>query len=87
MAPEWRGFVRGTTIGLGALTGAFIVAGLDHDWWILLLGYLYCGFLGILIWRRRHRRSRRGLCLNCGYSLTGNVSDACPECGAEVKQQ
>lgn len=30
---------------------------------------------------RRAYRSRRGLCLNCGYDLTGNVTGRCPECG------
>jgi hypothetical protein len=30
---------------------------------------------------RRWRRRRRGLCLRCGYNLTGNVSGRCPECG------
>lgn len=33
---------------------------------------------------RRYRRRRRGLCLACGYDLTGNVSGVCPECGAKV---
>ena len=31
---------------------------------------------------RRYRRSRRGLCVTCGYNLTGNVSGICPECGS-----
>ena len=35
---------------------------------------------------RRYRRRRKGLCVKCGYDLTGNVSGICPECGAEVKQ-
>ena len=30
--------------------------------------------------RRRRRRGR--LCRHCGYNLRGNVSGACPECGA-----
>ncbi len=30
---------------------------------------------------RRYRRRRRGLCLKCGYDLTGNESGNCPECG------
>ncbi len=30
---------------------------------------------------RRHRRRKRGLCLACGYNLTGNTSGTCPECG------
>lgn len=33
--------------------------------------------------RRWHRR-RKGRCLECGYSLTGNLSGVCPECGAPV---
>ncbi len=31
-------------------------------------------------WRLAHRR-RRGLCISCGYNLTGNTSGRCPECG------
>ncbi len=33
---------------------------------------------------RRHRRRRRGLCLQCGYNLTGNVTGRCPECGTNA---
>ena len=29
----------------------------------------------------RSDRRRKGLCLSCGYDLTGNVSGVCPECG------
>ena len=29
---------------------------------------------------RRERRAK-GLCAACGYSLTGNLSGACPDCG------
>lgn len=31
-----------------------------------------------------HRRVREGLCVRCGYNLTGNVSGVCPECGVQV---
>jgi hypothetical protein len=34
---------------------------------------------------RRWRRRRRGLCVNCAYNLTGNVSGICPECGTEIE--
>ena len=34
---------------------------------------------------RRWRRRRRGLCVNCAYNPTGNVSGVCPECGMEIK--
>lgn len=32
--------------------------------------------------RRQRRRIEQGLCVRCGYSLTGNVSGVCPECGS-----
>ncbi len=34
---------------------------------------------------RRWGRRRRGLCVACGYNLTGNVSGLCPECGSDLK--
>jgi len=34
---------------------------------------------------RRYRRRRKGLCVKCGYNLTGNKSGVCPECGTEIK--
>jgi len=34
--------------------------------------------------RRYRRRRKRGLCVRCGYNLTGNVSGVCPECGTPV---
>ena len=33
---------------------------------------------------RRWRRRRRGLCLRCGYNLTGLTEPRCPECGEAV---
>lgn len=33
---------------------------------------------------RRHRRRKHGLCVTCGYNLTGNVSGVCPECGERI---
>lgn len=34
---------------------------------------------------RRWRRLHKGLCIHCGYDLTGNLSGRCPECGARVE--
>ena len=31
---------------------------------------------------RRGLRARRNQCVGCGYSLAGNLSGVCPECGA-----
>lgn len=39
---------------------------------------LTCGPLRA--WRRRNR----GLCVKCGYDLTGNTSGICPECGTTI---
>lgn len=33
---------------------------------------------------RRWLRKHRGLCVKCGYDLTGNVSAVCPECGTGI---
>ena len=33
---------------------------------------------------RRWRRRRRGLCLDCSYDLTGNLSGVCSECGKTI---
>jgi hypothetical protein len=35
------------------------------------------------VWKRGEAADRRmrGLCVECGYDLTGNVSGVCPECG------
>ena len=30
---------------------------------------------------RRYRRRRKGLCVKCGYNLTGNTTGICSECG------
>jgi hypothetical protein len=32
--------------------------------------------------RRWRRQRKKGMCLKCGYNLTGNVSGTCPECGS-----
>jgi hypothetical protein len=33
---------------------------------------------------RRRRRQKRNECTRCGYSLIGNVSGTCPECGGQA---
>ncbi|MCH7993221.1 MAG: hypothetical protein IIB57_02125 [Planctomycetes bacterium] len=35
---------------------------------------------------RRRRRRRRGLCVQCGYDLTGNTTGVCSECGQRVER-
>ena len=33
---------------------------------------------------RRWRRRKRGLCIHCGYNLTGLTEPRCPECGEAI---
>ena len=39
----------------------------------------------IALWRFSRRVVRHGCCANCGYSLIGNESGICPECGVECR--
>ncbi len=38
-------------------------------------------------WMKRRRRAKQGLCIRCGYNLSGAVHDACPECGTEAMKK
>ena len=61
---------------------------LKMPYWAVLL--LFSAYPTIALIRgplRRWRRRRRGLCVNCAYNLTGNVSGVCPECGSLVQQR
>lgn len=53
-------------------------------WFLVIIFAVYPSLLLIPI-VRRVRRSRKGLCLYCGYNLTGNVTGVCPECGTRIK--
>ena len=35
--------------------------------------------------RLRARGAVAGVCVRCGYDLTGNVSGTCPECGRDIR--
>jgi len=66
-----------------------------QDYWVVVLRYwLVLGVMGLLpfAWvlallrnkRRRRRLLRDGRCPACSYSLIGNASGVCPECGEAV---
>ena len=54
---------------------------IDIPLWIPLVGSFAWLFV---LWRassQRKYRRHRGLCIKCGYNLTGNTTSVCPECG------
>jgi len=57
---------------LAVITGPFAALGVMH----VVIGPV-----------RRIRRRRRGLCVKCGYDLTGNSSGVCPECATPVVRE
>ena len=71
---------------LGCLVVVFATSGLPKPWNDVCAYGVFA--VGLLLWyrmdgpvERRRDRMKRGKCLHCGYSLTGNVSGVCPECG------
>lgn len=52
-------------------------------WPELVLCLIYPGYVLVCHYRQRSR-SKKGCCQNCGYSLTGNTSGVCPECGEKI---
>ena len=50
-----------------------------------LSGVTVLCWLGFYYRPLRRLRRKRGLCVKCGYDLTGNESGVCSECGTEVK--
>lgn len=55
-------------------------------WIIFLIFTTYPTVVFILGPLCRWRRRRMGMCLSCGYDLTGNESGTCPECGIEIAE-
>ena len=49
---------------------------------VLFAAYPTIAFIRGPVWR--YWRCRKGLCVKCGYNLTGNVSGVCPECGSRT---
>ena len=60
---------------------------------LLAVALTFAGVIGLTVKyairdaRRQEMAHRiaRGLCVRCGYNLTGNAGNVCPECGTQVK--
>jgi len=66
--------------------GAQLVEGLTTFFVLYVLGSLTGGLAWIADYPNRilRQRIKQGQCIHCGYSLQGNVSGVCPECGASA---
>jgi hypothetical protein len=85
---ELLGFIRSNTWLTGGYSGTGVQFSLVLPLWLptVLFGIGPAAW-AMLYWRpllQRRRRSRRGLCLSCGYDLRGNTTGVCSECGSEV---
>jgi hypothetical protein len=82
----WAGFYyRGVAVPFNHREGLFSVQTWRLPFWsVALLSLLYPTVTFLCGPYRRHRRRKKGLCLQCGYSLKGNVSGVCPECGEQI---
>jgi hypothetical protein len=49
-----------------------------------ILGLYPIGYFLAPRLRRRSHRRRHGLCVQCGFDLSGNESGVCPECGTRT---
>ena len=53
-------------------------------WGVVALFAFYPALAFIRGPARRWRRRKRGLCIHCGYNLTGLTEPRCPECGSHL---
>ena len=72
--------------GMALLAAAILARALPSPWKSVVgAGLVAAGLCLLYLVERpalgREERRRRGLCVRCGYDLTGNVSGTCPECG------
>ena len=68
-------------------SGSSLIYQVETKMWCLeILVGLYPILAAMRFPRRLARfRRRRGLCVKCGYNLTGNTTGTCPECGTKFK--
>jgi hypothetical protein len=55
--------------------------------WMLSLATSTLPLLALWRWHRRRRTLKLNACSTCGYSLKGNTSGVCPECGSPATKK
>ena len=67
---------------LGPPIGTYLIVDMRPSVPAALLALLaICSGIDVLHRSIKHLRLRSGICRNCSYNLTGNISGVCPECG------
>lgn len=87
---RFQGFYLATGLSLWLVPGLMEGQGYSFPLWLATIVFsVYPSIVFILMplyrTHRCHHRRRRGLCVQCGYDLTGNVSGRCPECGQAIR--
>jgi len=77
------GFRRTTSLSPGFVSPGY-VRYLIPLWMPFILFATYPTIAFIRGPLRRYRRRKRGLCIRCGYNLTGNTTGVCSGCGAGI---
>jgi len=85
--PQWPNGFGFTLFAVTPLTSAGRVTLVAIPYWSIVAttGALPIVYLARML--RRRTRNRIGACVRCSYSLTGNTSGVCPECGISIRQQ
>ena len=92
---SYFGGVRFRFAGISLITshagylGSYVPAQRLHipQWPFLALALVFSIYPALAFIRgpvRRWRRRKRGLCIRCGYNLTGLAEPRCPECGRAI---
>ena len=66
--------------------GVSYSAEVSLPFWLIGLFWLVLPTVWAIRYRRTRGRIERLACVTCGYSLTGNTSGTCPECGTPIPQ-
>lgn len=53
-------------------------------YWLICLAISFPCLIRVTRYVKAKQRKAQGVCINCGYNLTGNVSGICPECGEKI---
>ena len=97
LSPRWNAAVVSGYLGCMASGGGFVAIAVFYPgvWdispiWELCVVFILMSVCTVAFafigWRFAGRKRPVGLCLRCGYNLTGNLTGVCPECGSPIHQ-